>query len=68
MKSIKWLKTCYSGLDMGAIYPVEDQWSGFIFFRDEFGRLQSVHTRYTDILFTENKSGDRIIYFQSMLK
>ena len=53
MKAIKWLRMCYSRLDMGAIYPVENQWSGFIFFRDEFGRLQSVHARYLGILFAE---------------
>jgi hypothetical protein len=50
---IKWLKMCYSGLDMGATYAVESEWCGFLFFYDEFGRLQSVHTRYSGILFAE---------------
>lgn len=58
MKRIKWLKTCYSGLDMGAIYPVENQWSGFIFFRDEFGRLQCFSTRYLGVLFVEVSHGN----------
>jgi hypothetical protein len=51
MKAIKWLKMCYSGRDMGAVYPVESEWEGFLFFYDEFGRMLSVHTRYAGILF-----------------
>jgi hypothetical protein len=53
MKAIKWLKMCYSGRDMGAVYPVENEWDGFLFFYDEWGRLLSVHTRYNGILFEE---------------
>lgn len=53
MKSIKWLKMCYPGLDMGATYSVEKEWCGFLFITDEFGRLQTVHNRYSGILFKE---------------
>jgi len=53
MKAIKWLKMCYSGIDLGAVYFIEKEFDGFMFFRDEFGRLQSVHSRYRDVLFTE---------------
>lgn len=53
MKAIKWLKVCYSGLDMGSIYPVENQWNNFIFFRDEFGCLQCFSTHYLGILFVD---------------
>jgi hypothetical protein len=55
MKSIKWLKMCYSGLDMGAAYDVVNEWEGFLFFYDEFGRMLSVHIRYLGILFEEVK-------------
>jgi hypothetical protein len=53
MKSIKWLKACYPGLDAGGIYQVAREWGRFIFFYDEWGRLQTVHTRYNGILFAE---------------
>jgi hypothetical protein len=53
MKSIKWLKMCYSGRDMGAVYPVEGEFNGFLFFTDDWGRPSCVHTRYAGILFEE---------------
>jgi hypothetical protein len=53
MKSIKWLKMCYSGRDMGAVYPIEGEWQGFLFFTDDWGRPSCVHTRYVGILFEE---------------
>lgn len=51
MKSIKWLKMRYSGLDMGAVYEIVSEWEGFLFFFDEFGRMQSFHNRYNGILY-----------------
>jgi hypothetical protein len=55
MKSIKWLKMCYSGRDMGAVYPVEGERQGFLFFTDDWGRPSCIHTRYLGILFVEAK-------------
>jgi hypothetical protein len=57
MKAIKWLKMCYTGLDLGAIYPVEKEWlgeyDGFFLIYDEFGRGVTLHKRYLGVLFTE---------------
>lgn len=57
MKAIRWLKMCYSGLDMGAIYPVEKEWAGayegFFLIYDEFGRSVTLHKRLLGILFEE---------------
>lgn len=48
---IKWLKMCYSGRDMGAVYPIEREWEGFLSFYDDWGRPSCVHIRYFGILF-----------------
>ena len=53
MKYIKWLKMCYPGLDMGAVYSVEKEWEDWLFFFNEFGRQIVVHSCYKGILFEE---------------
>lgn len=60
MKSIQWLKMCYSGRDMGAIYPVENERQGFLFFTDDWGRPSSVHIRYLGILFAEVDDANKL--------
>lgn len=53
MKAIKWLKTCYPGMDFGATYLVEKEWNGFLFICDEFGRITPLHKHYLGVLFAE---------------
>ena len=57
MKAIKWLKMCYTGLDMGAIYPVEKEfegtYAGFFLIYDEFGRGVTLHKRLLGICFED---------------
>jgi hypothetical protein len=57
MKSIKWLKMCYPGMDLGATYPVEKEFTGtlegYLLITDEFGRNVMLHKCYLGILFTE---------------
>lgn len=50
---IKWLKTLHSGIDMGAVYDIVQTWGEELYFYDEFGRMQSVHTRCKGILYEE---------------
>ena len=56
MKAIKWLKMLYPGMDLGAVYPIEKEFTGvldgFLLITDEFGRGVLLHKRYLGILFT----------------
>lgn len=53
MRTIRWLKAGYFGMDYGTIYPVQREWNDRLFIIDEFGRSQMFHTCYTGILFEE---------------
>lgn len=36
----------WSGVDAGSTYEIISTYEGFLFFYDEFGRLNGIHERY----------------------